>query len=143
MQTIITSLALEHIVLPIVLSILTALITWAVTMFRRWTGIEIEAKHREALQSALENGVRYAMNKLATGGVTIDLRSEEWREKVIREAADYLEESVPDALSHFGIWGVDQLRRLLLPKLPVLTDAEALDMNNAVTGLNQTHIPTR
>jgi lysylphosphatidylglycerol synthetase-like protein (DUF2156 family) len=78
--------------------VVAAIVAYLVQLIRRWTGIEIEARHREALQSALTNAAMVAAERGAAAG------------------AAYVERSVPDALKHFKL---DQagIQRLLEPKL--------------------------
>ena len=65
---------------------LTGIIGWAASKARQKWGIEIEARHREALQSALLNGARLALKHELTGKEAIDL--------ILR----YIRQSVPDAI---------------------------------------------
>lgn len=53
---------------------------------KRW-GIEIEAKHREALHSALMSGVRAALDRGLSGRAAVDA------------AVDHAAQSVPDAMA--------------------------------------------
>lgn len=78
----------SEVVLPFVAVVLTGAILWAATRFTAWTGIQIEAKHREALHSALMTGVRMALSKFGPGAQQI----------VIKEAVAYAYTSVPGAL---------------------------------------------
>ncbi|MGC9449721.1 hypothetical protein [Cereibacter johrii] len=65
---------------------LTALIGFATVRFQRWTGIQIEARHREALHSAIMTAARLAVaRKLAPDAATEFVSS-------------YVRNSVPDAL---------------------------------------------
>lgn len=96
---------------------ITALLTWAASEFKKRTGIDIEARHREALQSALMNGILYAMQKAGwvPGQPTTHL---------LGDARTYVERSVPEALRQFGIdtvttTGRAALDRLLTPHLPL------------------------
>jgi hypothetical protein len=72
-------------VMPLVATLLSifvpAIMTLAYSRFQKWSGIEIESRQREALQSALANGVR-----LMICGLSKD------------HAIDYVVGSVPDAL---------------------------------------------
>lgn len=54
--------------------------------------IEIEAKHREALHSALQSGARIAVLRAASSAGVYP------RESVRNEVEEYLRKSVPDAL---------------------------------------------
>ena len=98
---------------------ITALVGWGVAMLKAKTGIDIEARHREALQSALMNGVLYALQK--AGWVPGNVISQ----AILSTARGYVESSVPEALQTFGIdpataAGKAALDRLLTPKLPVV-----------------------
>ena len=77
--------------------LVTALAGLAVQRFRAWTGIEIEGKHREALQSALANGARIAVDE------------------GLDSAVDYVLRSVPDALDALGAGSRWRIEELLAP----------------------------
>jgi hypothetical protein len=76
---------------PHLIEALMALITLAtgygVVQFKRWTGIQIEERHRQALHSAIRTGVV----ALAERGLTGD--------ELIKGVKDYIRQSVPDALA--------------------------------------------
>lgn len=81
-------------ILPTVLQVIGALL--GVLLIRastyasaRW-GIEIEARHREALHSAIMSGIRAALTKGLSGQAAIDA------------AIVYANDSVPDALEALG-----------------------------------------
>lgn len=73
--------------LEIVASALTALIAWAALRARAHWGIEIEARDREALHSALMSGIRWALGRGLSG------------QAAISAAVEYAGRSVPDALT--------------------------------------------
>lgn len=98
--------------------IVTALVTWVANIIRQRFNIEIEAKHRDALQSALTNGILWAIQK--AGWTTGDAVTP----NILAQARSYVEASVPGALTHFGIdaatgIGKATLDRLLTPHLPL------------------------
>jgi hypothetical protein len=64
------------------------------------TGISIEARHREALHSALMTGVNSALGKVSDliGGHAIDVRS-----TAVAEAVTYVLQAVPDAVKALGL----------------------------------------
>lgn len=103
---------------PIIGLVITTLIGIGLTLLKQKTGIDVEAQHREALQSALLNGVLFALQKAGwMPGQTIT-------PNIMGMARGYVAESVPDALKQFGInvatsEGKAMLDRLLTPKLPV------------------------
>lgn len=69
---------------------LTALIGLATVRFQRWTGIQIEARHREALHSAIMTAARVAVaRKLAPDAAT-------------QFVSSYVRNSVPDALQQLA-----------------------------------------
>ncbi|MGN7867816.1 hypothetical protein [Paracoccus sp. 22332] len=84
MQTIITA-ATPHL-LEILGLILTAIIGWAASKARQKWGLDIEAKHRDALHEALMTAARLAIGRNLTGQAAISL------------ILDYAKRSVPDAL---------------------------------------------
>ena len=83
----ITNAVLPH-VLEFAGVVLAGVLTWAAKRFAARTGIEIEARHREALHSAIMTGLRHA----AQGGAITD------RQALAREAVEYARRSVPDAI---------------------------------------------
>ncbi|MDR6431318.1 hypothetical protein [Brucella pseudogrignonensis] len=89
---------------PIIFDIIATAIAIALGFLLKkvteWTGIAIEAKHRDALQSALENAARLA---LARGG---------GRQTAIR----YVRSSVPDAVKFFKLTD-DRITDLVEPRL--------------------------
>ncbi len=82
-------------------------------LLRRWTGLQVDATRREALQSALRN----ASKLLLQPGGTID------------DAIDYVLRSVPDTLKHFGIDNPDEIERYLQPHI---VEAKALLSSNPI-----------
>lgn len=104
-------------ILPALGLVITALLGWLASEFHKRTGINVEARHREALQSALMNGILFALQR--SGWVPGQPTN-----TVLATARSYVESSVPDALKQFGIdtatdIGRATLDRLLTPKLPV------------------------
>ena len=83
-------LTLYREVLPVLLQLLAVLVSFALVRLsdiahRRW-GIEIEARHREALQSALMSGISAALSRGLRGDAAVEA------------ALAYTRRSVPDAL---------------------------------------------
>lgn len=98
---------------------IAAALGWIFELIRRRTGLDIEAKHREALQSALTNAAGLVIAKTgdalegfkpSTGNVRMD------------EGIVYVLKSVPDAIAYFGLTP-DKLRDLLEAKLGVVIAA--------------------
>lgn len=70
--------------------ILAAVLTWAAAKAKAKFGIDIEARHRDALHSAIMTGVRLALAK-GMGG-----------QAVVTAALDHARMSVPDAINALG-----------------------------------------
>lgn len=106
--------ALSPLLLNLAGVVITFLVAWLTARITKLTGIQIEGKHREALQSALENGVNYGLNQLGrfTGSYDIDVKN-----KIVAEGIRYVQRSVPDALAHFNLTP-ERLKELLEAKLP-------------------------
>ena len=96
----------------ILLAIIAFALAWAARAFAARTGIEIEARHREALQAALSAAARFALDK-ALGKSN---QPEIVRDLAVTMATDYVKRSVPDALAHFNV-GDDRLREMIAPRL--------------------------
>lgn len=74
-----------------------------VRLFQKW-GIDIEATHRDALQSALHNAAQIAADKLLGGIVTGQTRGgNNVRDIAVDMAVDYVKKSVPDAIGKFKL----------------------------------------
>lgn len=67
-------------------AILAAFLLWVANLARVRFGIEIEARHREAIHSALMSGIRAALSKGLTG------------QEAISAAIDHAARSTPDAI---------------------------------------------
>lgn len=83
---------------------ITLLIGWAAAKARQKWGIDIEARHREALHSALMNAARLALANQLTG------------DKAVSMILDYARQSVPDAIGSLrpSIGVLDDLARAKL-----------------------------
>lgn len=66
--------------------IITALIGMVAARFQQWSGIQIDARHREALHKALMTAAQAAVGRHMSGAVAVDFVEE------------YVGQSVPDAL---------------------------------------------
>ncbi|SFV33112.1 hypothetical protein SAMN05216456_1889 [Devosia crocina] len=110
---------IEHLLVPFVIA---PFALWIAARYQQWTGRQIEAKHREALQSALENGVRFAIQEVLRQrpqATAADITTT-YREVITETAGQYVRDSVPEALRHFGLDRMsDRLRDLVVPKLPL------------------------
>lgn len=89
----------------------TALLGYAVTLIKAKTGIEIDARHREALHSALTTG---ALLGLARLGVTAS------KDELAVASVEYARSSVPGALARLAP-SEDVLTNLALSKVQQVT----------------------
>lgn len=80
--------------------IVIAAIGWVTVFLKRKLGIDIEARHREALHSAIMTGLGVAASR--HGGsmrsIKVDVDS-----AFLAETANYVLQSVPDAVRYFGV----------------------------------------
>jgi cytochrome bd-type quinol oxidase subunit 2 len=78
----------------------SAVVLWLAATMKAKLNIDIEAKHREALQAALTNAAGLVINRAGgmAGAIALPGRS-----ALIVEGVDYVVQSAPDALKHFGI----------------------------------------
>jgi hypothetical protein len=108
-----TAIALEVItpLLSIIATAVAPLIVMAIVRLLNKLGIEVEAKHREALQSALRNAALVTVQKALERGVNGDLKS---IEAIKGPALDYIRKSVPDAVKKFSL-DDERIKQLLEP----------------------------
>src|SRR5687768_67700 len=107
------------------------IIGWVAVLYTRITGKDLEARHREALQSALSNGIRSAIQALLNG-VVPERMDPETQTLVLAKATEYVRDSVPDAVKHFNLddWGIG---KLLLPKMPLTIEGKSALVNTTAT----------
>lgn len=105
------------------ISVLAVAVTWVLSLIKTKTGLDIEARHREALQGALTKAVDYAIQLVAPDRIP-DIRV---RNEIIGEALGYVMRAVPDAIRHFGL-SESALRSRILARLPIVTELKAGDV---------------
>jgi len=112
---------LQPYLLAVVSVIATAIVGWLAELLRRKFNLDIDASHRDALQTAPTNGAGLLLGKIggAASGRKLDLKS-----VVLAEAVNYVLQAVPDAIRHFGITP-ESLAEKILAKLPQLQSADA------------------
>lgn len=102
---------------PLLFNLLSAGIAvgvgYALKRFTDWTGMAIEAQHRAALQSALENAARLAIGHIEHKMIS---RPVERSNPALLAATKYVRQSVPDAVGFFKL-NDDKLVDLISPKL--------------------------
>lgn len=103
-QTPTTGSAVFEIVRPYLVEIagvfIAAVVGWLATTIKAKLGVDIEARHREALQAALTNAAGLVINR--AGGAVRALNLPESNPLLV-EGVKYVVDSAPDALKHFGI----------------------------------------
>ena len=87
--------AITAVVMAIITGLLGLLTTWLREKFK----VEIEARHRQALHSALETGTAYALEAL--GDALVKSPAIATADETINRIIKYTQDSVPDALRHF------------------------------------------
>ena len=97
------------------------LLTWLTNIIKQWTGIQIEARHREALHSAMMTGVAAALarGRIKASEVTVDVKSQ-----IVKEAVGWAYRSVPYALNALGA-SPEALAELAISKITLLAEAPA------------------
>ena len=91
---------LQQVIVGGAVSIVSALIGYFLIRVEGYiktkTGLEIEAYHREALHRALTTGARAAISKMDG---TWDTNAATIRSEMQKQVKDYIQKSVPDAIS--------------------------------------------
>lgn len=112
---------LQPYLLAVVSVVATAITGWLAELLRRKFNLDIDAAHREALQTALTNGAGLLIGKAgsAISGKRIDMKN-----AALAEAVLYVLEAVPDAIRHFGITP-EAVAEKLQAKLPQVSSGNA------------------
>ena len=99
-----TGSAVFEIVRPYLVEIasvfVAAVVGWLATTIKAKLGIDIEARHREALQAALTNAAGLVINRAGGAARAFNLPESN---PLIVEGVNYVLDAAPDALKHFGI----------------------------------------
>lgn len=87
----------------------------------RKLGLDIEAQHRDALQTSLTNaaGLLVERARKSVAGVTVDVRNAS-----MAEAIRYVQESAPDAVKKFGL-SSDAIAKKIAAKIPQIEGPKA------------------
>lgn len=112
---------LQPYLLAVVSVLATAIVGWLAELLRRKFNLDIDAAHREALQTALANGAGLLIGKAsgAVAGKKLDLKS-----AALAEAVNYVLQAVPDAVRYFGITP-EAVAEKLQAKLPQVSTGNA------------------
>ncbi len=87
--------------------LVAAAVAYVAKIIKDRFGIEIEAKHRDALHSAAVTGINMALGQLDG---RMDKLSIDVKNKVLADAMNYAIKAAPDAMKYFGI---DEKSRML------------------------------
>lgn len=96
-------------VLEILSIIITLIVGWAALLIQRWTGMEVEAKHREALQTTLRNAAALLVESVDKKVETLNFRTSDPK---VAEAIRYVTNGAPDALKYFDL-GPERIAKML------------------------------
>ena len=111
--------------------VVTAVLGFLANKLNTATNINIDAKYRDSIHSAIMTGVSGALNfaQARADSVTVDVRNQ-----IIADAIRYAQKAVPDALKALGV-GHDTLVQLASSKLAILAEApSSIPTNAAPTG---------
>jgi hypothetical protein len=107
---------------PYLTMLASAVVTLAVGIITakvsQWTGIQVEAKHRDALQTALTNGAGLLIQELGASAATV--KGLNVGNNAAAKAIDYVLKASPDAIKYFDR-GPDSIAKKLEAKLGLLT----------------------
>jgi hypothetical protein len=98
---------------------IATVVGWIVNLLRIRFGLEIEARHREALQTALTNAAGLVIGKgeNLAGKLQVTVRND-----AIAEAVSYVLKGAPDALAYFGLTP-DRVRQMVEAKVGIKANA--------------------
>lgn len=89
--------------------LITALLGWITAMIKQKTGIDIEARHREALQTALTNAAGLVISRVQGSIADVDF---DVRHALVKDAILYVNQAAPDAVERFGLTPQDIAEKL-------------------------------
>jgi hypothetical protein len=106
-------------IVEIVGILIAGMVGWIVNLLRIRFGLEIEARHREALQTALTNAAGLVIGKgeNLAGKLQVTVRND-----AIAEAVSYVLKGAPDALAYFGLTP-DRVRQMVEAKVGIKANA--------------------
>lgn len=77
-----------------------ALAAWLFKLIREKLGLDIEARHREAFQTALTQAAGMLISRLGSGAMAVRLPVDSTG---IADGVTYVQQAVPDAVARFGL----------------------------------------
>lgn len=129
---------IKDILLPVIVTLVTILIPMLIAgmfkLFQKW-GLDIEASHRDALQSALQNAAMLAISKAGAKAFASGINA---RSLVTNDALHYLNNSVPDAIKAFGL-SESQMAELMAPHIAAAAVAMSENSTPSQPQQNMSH----
>lgn len=125
---------IRDIMVTVVAGVATAFLGWVSYWVKAKFGVDIEAKHREALQAFINRQATalLAMGAVKLEGVKIDVKSE-----AVAQVARMAFTAIPDAMKFFNLSPqiIGDMIVDLIPKQPAVASAQAvaLDVKNPET----------
>lgn len=125
---------LRDIMVTVVAGVATAFLGWVSYWIKQKFGIDIEAKHREALLAFVNRQASslIAMGAVKLEGVKVDVKSE-----ALASAARMAFDAIPQAMTYFNLTPsvIGAMIVDLIPKQPAVASAQAvaLDVKNPET----------
>jgi hypothetical protein len=106
-------------IVEILASVIALLAGWVFNLLRVRFGLDIDARHRETLETTLTNAVGVVLNQLEAygGSAKLDVKN-----AILAEAVTYVLKGAPDALRHFGLTE-DRIREKIVAKAGALVPA--------------------
>lgn len=117
---------IQPVLVETLFTLILAAMAWLMRRLPAWMQVQIEAKHRSALHSALETGVKLILDRLMTAGTTAGALAK--ADQSVGTVVGYVRNSVPDALKALAPTQA-QLERMATAKLN-----EALAQLDPLTG---------
>ena len=126
--------SLQEIVNAAITGLIAALVGWVAIVVKNKFNIDIEAQHRDALQTFLQ---RQASSLVAMGAVKLEGVKIEVQNEALAAAANSALAAVPGALAFFGLTPakIQQMIVDWIPKQPSIAQAQAvaIDVANPAT----------
>jgi len=88
-------------VIPLILAAMGPAAIWMGKRVADWMQLDADAKTRDYLETAIVMGLAMAERRIQDYGGTI--ADHDFKGQIVRDAAEYIDRAVPDALEHFNI----------------------------------------
>lgn len=126
--------SIRDIATTVVAAVTTAFLGWVSYWIKQKFGVDIEAKHREAIAAFISRQASglIAMGAVKLEGVRVDVKSE-----ALASAARMAMAAIPDAMAYFGLTPgkIAEMIVDVIPKEPAVAGAAAvaIDVKNPAT----------